>query len=152
MSNLPRFAAYAAAFERAYESDDWEPLEDFFTEDAVYEVGLPLLGAERCEGREEILSWFQRVLDGFDRRFEGRTLEGREGPREEGDAIWIRGAAIYRAPGLPDFTLELEETAHFREGRIYRLVDAYSEEMKAEARRFLGEVGPKLGLGLELGA
>ncbi len=151
MSNIPRFAAYAAAFEKAYESDDWSSLRDFFTEDAVYEVGLPLLGAERCEGRQAILEWFPKVVEGFDRRFESRTLRAIDGPREDGDAVWIHGLATYRAPGIPDFELELEETAHFREGRIHRLVDAYAPEMKAEARRFLAEVGPRLGLRLALG-
>ena len=51
MSRIPRFVAYAAEFEKAFENDDWSLLEPFFSEDAVYETGLPLLGRERCEGR-----------------------------------------------------------------------------------------------------
>jgi hypothetical protein len=35
VSSIPRFAAYAVAFEKAYASDDWSLVEDFFTEDAV---------------------------------------------------------------------------------------------------------------------
>jgi len=50
LSNIPRFAAYAAAFEKAYEDDEWSALEEFFSEDAVYEIGMPILGAERFEG------------------------------------------------------------------------------------------------------
>ena len=42
MSHIARFAAYAAAFEEAVASDDWSPLEPFFTDHVVYEVGLPI--------------------------------------------------------------------------------------------------------------
>ena len=39
------FAAYAAAFEWAYEDDDWTRLEAFFDPDATYVVsGGPPLG------------------------------------------------------------------------------------------------------------
>jgi hypothetical protein len=45
MSNIPRFAAYAAAFEKSYENRDWSLLEPFFTEDAVYDAGAaPVVG------------------------------------------------------------------------------------------------------------
>ena len=36
-ASLERFGQYAAAFEQAFESDDWSVLEPYFTEDAVYE-------------------------------------------------------------------------------------------------------------------
>ena len=39
--SIPRFGAYAAAFEKAFENDDWSVVEPFFHEDAVYEVALP---------------------------------------------------------------------------------------------------------------
>ena len=51
MSNIPRFAAYAAAFEKAYESDDWEEVGSFFSDDAVYEVGIDLSLGTRFAGR-----------------------------------------------------------------------------------------------------
>ncbi len=111
MSKIARFVSYAAAFEKAFENDDWSLLEESFSEDAVYEIGLPLLGAERSEGRAAILAWFPDVLDRFDRRFDSRTLEVLEGPTEEGDEVRIRGSAIYRTSGLPDFSLVLEAIA-----------------------------------------
>ena len=49
MSNIARFAAYAAAFEKSFESDDWTGVEPFFAEDAV-----KLDGAERIDGAEAI--------------------------------------------------------------------------------------------------
>jgi len=146
LSNIPRFAAYAAAFEKAYEDDEWSALEEFFSEDAVYEIGMPILGAERCEGREAILGWFKDVLDRFDRNFESRELEAIEGPREEGNEVWLRGAAIYRAPGVPEFRLVLKETLRFEGDRIVHLEDQYTDEMKEETDRFIREYGSKIGV------
>ncbi len=149
MSNIPRFIEYAGAFEKAVESDDWSILEPFFSEDAVYEVGLALLGKERCDGRAELLTWFKQILDGFDRRFESRTLRLIEGPRESEDGVVsIRGAAVYTAPGVPEFVLELEERARFDGDRIVHLEDRFSEEMKQESEAFLAEYGEKLGIDL----
>lgn len=148
LSNIPRFLAYAAAFENAYKDDQWSALEEFFSPDAVYEIGLPLLGSERCEGRDAILSWFPDVLDRFDRKFESRELKPLEGPREEGSEVWLRGAATYRSPGLPDFVLVLKETARFEGDRIVHLEDRYTSEMEAETRLYLKEYSEKLGLEL----
>jgi len=148
VSHMARFAAYAAAFETAFESDDWSPLAEFFSEDAVYEIGLPQLGAERCEGRAAILAWFPDVLDRLDRRFATRELTLIEGPRETGDEVWIRGTATYTADGVPDFVLELEETLRFDGDRIVLLEDRYTPEMVAASEAYLGEYGPKLGISL----
>ena len=148
MSDIPQFAAYAAAFEKAFESDDWSSLEEFFSEDAVYEIGLPILGAERCTNRDEIFAWFKDVLDRFDRRFGSRTLELLEGPKEENGTVWIRGSATYRAEGVPDFVLILEESIRFEDGRIVHLEDHYSDEMVAETERFLAEHAAGLGIDL----
>ena len=148
MSRIPRFVAYAAEFEKAFENDDWSLLAPFFSEDAVYETGLPLLGRERCEGRAAILAWFPDVLDRFDRRFDSRTLELVEGPKEQGDEVWIHGSATYRAEGIPDLVVVLEETVRFEGDRIVSLEDRYTAEMVAEIERFVAEYGPKLGLDL----
>ena len=148
MSRIARFAAYAAAFERAYESNGWTELEEFFTEDCVYEIGLPALGMERCEGRDAILAWFPVVLDGFDRRFASRQLAALEGPTEEGDEVRLRGTATYRAEGVPDFVLELEEILRFEGDRIAHLEDRYSEPMRREAEAYVHEHGAKLGFDL----
>lgn len=145
MSRIPQFAAYAAAFEKAFENDDWSVVAPFFHEEAVYEIGLPLLGKSRCEGRDEILAWFKEVLDGFDRRFETRALQPLDGPEDRGDTVWLRGSATYRSPGVPDLVLVLEETVRFDGDRIVHLEDAYTSEMKAEVEAYAREHGPKLG-------
>ena len=146
MSKLPRFAQYAAAFEKSFATDDWSLVEPFFTEDAVYEVPLdPPIGG-RFVGRPTILAYFKDVLDRFDRRFESREVALLEGPREEGDSVWLRGRAVYRAAGVPDLVLELEETAHFHGDRIRRLEDRYEPARKQEMLDYLSQHGAKLGL------
>jgi hypothetical protein len=149
MSKIGRFAAYAAAFEKSFVSDDWSLVEPFFTEQAVYEVDLdPPMGG-LFEGRSAILAYFKQVLDGFDRRFASREIALLEGPKEEGDSIWIRGSATYRAPGVPDFVLELKEVVRFEGDRIVRLEDHYEPAMKKAISEYLQQYGAKLGIHAE---
>ncbi len=149
MSMTAQFAAYAAAFEKAYVSDDWSLVEPFFTEEAIYEVALdPPMGG--CfEGRAAILAYFKAVLDQFDRRFESREIALVEGPKEDGESVWIRGNAMYRAKGVPDFVLELEETVYFEGDRIRRLEDAYEPSVREGISSYLKEHGQKLGISLD---
>jgi ketosteroid isomerase-like protein len=152
VSQLERFFAYAAAFEKAFATDDWSLVAAFFTEDAVYEVPLdPPLGG-RFEGRPAILDYFKDVTSRFDRHFESREIAVLEGPRQEGTAVWVRGRAVYRAAGVPQFVLELEETAHFEGDRIGRLEDCYQPAMQKEMRDYTEKHGAKLGLGELSGA
>jgi hypothetical protein len=148
-SSIPRFARYAEAFEKSYASDDWSHVEPFFTEDARYDALLPEPLGGRFEGRAAILAYFKRVLDGFDRRFASRKVSLVEGPREEGDTVWIRGQAAYTAPGVPDLAFELEETAWFADdGRIRRLEDRYDDATLRALEEYLRAHGPALGLGV----
>jgi len=119
MSALQRFVAYAAAFEQAYASDDWSLVEPFFTEDAVYDAGLPGLLAGRIEGRSQ-----------------------------DGDAISVKARGVYTAEGAPDLAFELEETAHFSGDRMRFLEDVYGPEAKERFAAYLREHGARLGLGL----
>lgn len=149
MSNIARFAAYAAAFEKSFQSDDWSKVEPFFAEDAIYEIDLdPPIGG-RFEGRDAILAYFQYVLDRFDRRFASREVALLEGPTERGDSVWLRGGATYRAEGVPEFVLELEETATFDGDRIRRLEDRYEPAMKEAIAAYLKEHAAKLGIALD---
>jgi SnoaL-like domain len=149
VSRIAAFAAYAAAFEKAVESDDWSLVEPFFTEDARYDARLaPPIGG--CfEGRAAILAYFKRVLDGFDRRFDSRELALLEGPREDGDSVWLRGSATYRAEGVPTFVLELEEIVRFEGDRIRHLEDRYEPTMLKAIDAYLKQYGGKLGIDLE---
>jgi len=149
MSNIPRFVAYAAAFEKSYASDDWTALEPFFAENAVYDTGIAAFFGGRCEGRAAILDYFKRILDGFDRRFESRDLSLLEGPFEEGQTVRIRGSATYRAAGVPELVLVLEERVRFEGDRIVHLEDRYDAEMERTFAAWLATHGPKLGIALE---
>jgi hypothetical protein len=148
-SSIPHFARYAAAFEKAYASDDWALVAPFFTEDAVYDAQLPPPLGGRFAGRDAILAYFRRVLDGFDRRFASREVSLVEGPRDESGAVWIRGRARYTAPGVPDLEFELEETAWFEDGRIRRLEDRYDDATLRALEAYVREHGAALGLGLD---
>ena len=146
MSKIARFGAYAAAFEKAFENDDWSVVEPFFTEDAVYDAGeLPHFGG-RIEGRDAILAHFKTVLDAFDRRFESRGIELTEGPFEEGDTVRIVGSAIYRSPGVPELVLSLEERATFEGDRIALLEDIYDRAKADEATAYIEAHREKLGI------
>ena len=143
---MQSFAEYAAAFERAVESDDWAEMSTLVADDAVYEVGLALLGETRCEGRKAVVDFFKQSLDGFDRRFDDRALALVDGPEERDGAIWLSGTATYQKPGFPTFVLRLEETLRFENGRLLRIEDVYSDEMKEEAEEYFREHGEALGL------
>lgn len=89
------------------------------------------------------------MLDRFDRRFASRSLEILEGPKEQGDEVWIRGSATYSAEGIPDLVLVLEETVRFDGDRIVHLEDRYTTEMIAEIDQFVTDYGSKVGVDLE---
>ena len=150
MSNIPRFAAYAAAFEKAYESDDWTEVESFFAPDAVYEAGGEFFLGGHFEGRKAIVDYFRAILDGLDRRFESRELELLEGPTEDGETVRIRGSAHYRAAGVPDLVLVLDEFVTFDGNQIVRLEDRYDDAMKQQMLAYLAAHGDALGF--ELGS
>jgi hypothetical protein len=63
--------------------------------------------------------------------------------------VRIRGSATYRAAGVPDLVLILEETVTFEDDRIIRLEDRYEESMQREFEAYLAEHGEKLGVSLD---
>ena len=144
--SIPRFMEYAAAFEKAFVSDDWSLVAPFFHEDAVYELGLPERFGERAEGRDAVLACFASLIAGLDRRFATRNVVLLEGPREEAGRVWLRGRADYTHPDAPDLSFELEETAHFDGDRIRRLEDRYSADTVARLLDYVAEHGEALGL------
>ncbi len=145
MSLVERFTAYAAAFEKTFESDDFSHIEPFFTEDAVYETrGGPPLDS-LSEGREAVFAYLKSSLDGLDRRFETRELELLEGPTEKDGSVWIRWAARYTKPGLPPLEIAGEETVTFRGDRICRMLDAFAPEAVKAAAAYLERHGAALG-------
>jgi SnoaL-like domain len=125
MSHLPRFMAYAAAFEQTFADDDWSRLEQFFAEDAVYMVsGLP----SPCElhGRDRILRGIKRSLDGFDRRMDHREIVPTAPPTEDGDRVTLHGLVRYRRGDAPPVELHATIVAEFDGDRICRMHDTFA--------------------------
>jgi len=151
--SIPRFVAYAAAFEKAFDSDDWSVVEPFFAADAEYEVGLgppfTLESGSCIRGRDAILAYFKKTLDAFDRRFATREIVLLDGPREDGAAVWLRGRADYTSPHAPDLSFELDEIATFDGDSIRRLEDRYDAETIASIDAYIEAHGAALGFGID---
>jgi len=140
MDPIRRFSEYAAAFEKAYANDDWSVLEPYFTEDAVYETFADPPLAGRAEGRDEVLAYFQRSVNGFDRRYSTREVEVLEGPELRDGAVWIRWRARYRLPNPEAEPLVIggEERAWLEGDRIRRLEDRFEPDTGRRAVEHMG--------------
>ena len=144
MDLVKRFGEYAAAFERAYQSDDWAQLEPFFTEDAVYEIeGGPPFGG-RAAGRSALISHLEKSVNAFDRRFPKRSLQLLEGPTLRDGRVWMRWRVTYSGPGLPELVLDGEESAAFDGDRIQRLEDRFPPEAGPIAEMWFRGFGNRL--------
>lgn len=128
---------YFEAFEVAFDSDDWEPIGWFFTEDAAYEA--PRGG--RVEGRDAILKQFKDSLDQFDRQFPiKRRIETIESDVVEEDGyLKIPGNIHYSLPGGPSLVFYMEEEAWFEGDKIKRLVDTIPPESAEKMTAFVQE-------------
>lgn len=144
MDNVERFLQYAAAFERAYATDDWSAIEPFFAEDAVYETVAQAPFGSRTEGREAIKAFFRKSCNTFDRRFDSRRVELLEGPQNRGGTVWCRWAATYSLAGAPDLRMEGEETAHMESGRIRHLQDQIGESVSADVGKHMATYATRL--------
>lgn len=121
MNALERFAHYAMAFEQAFVSDDWAPVAEHFSADAVYETfgDGPLVG--RAEGRDAVIERLKRGVDGLDRRFDERVPEILEGPSERDGGVWMRFGVTFKRAGLPDLYVSGDHTTYFHAERICRI-------------------------------
>lgn len=144
MNPLARFGEYAAAFEDFYQSDDPSILEPFFTESAVYETfgGPPFAGCHR--GRNAVFDYLKLSLDGFDRRFAVRELELLSGPELRDGKVWLRWRANYRSPGVPELSIDGEETLTFEGPQISRLQDDIGLEASALVEHWFTQFGDRL--------
>ena len=129
MSIQERFQAYADAFEESYEDDDWSRIEQYFTEDAVYE-GDP----EDACGRDAVLAKLKGGIDAFDRRLDSRTPDFHT-PTIDGNTLVMKWSVRYTKQGAPDLVITGVETAVFEGDRIARLRDDFDPD----AEKALGE-------------
>ena len=147
-SNLTRFRAFAAAFEQAKHSDDWSVLVPFLADDVRYTAEWPAPLGGSFQGRDAVLGYFKRILDGFDRRFAALEMAALAAPREEGDTLRFRGRSCFTAPGRPDLSFESAEVVRFAGGVIVEIADLFDAEARATIAAYLREHGAALGIGV----
>ena len=140
MSIAESFFAYAQAFEKTFEDDDWSRLRKFFTLDAVY---LPGDGQEIC-GRQELLDHLRTSLDTFDRLFDSRRVELISQPVVTSSQLTIQWKATYEKNGLPDLVLVGSEVATFEEHAISRLEDVISDGVADALKKWTSDHGERL--------
>lgn len=137
MSIIERYQAYADAFEESYEDDDWGRIEQYFSDDAVYE------GDPEAQGRDAVLAKLKGGIDGFDRRMDSRTPDFQT-PTVDGNTLTMRWTVTYTKAGCPDIVLTGTETAVFEGDRIARLRDNIDPAAEAAMGEWMAKHGDKL--------
>lgn len=122
MSPALAFIQYAQTFEQVLMSDQWSLLEPMFADDAVHTVAEGGPFATDDHGRDAVISGLRRTVEAIDRRFDARIPEIADGPRADGDRVWMRFRLRLRRAGLPELCVEGEHlTVHAADGRIKEL-------------------------------
>ena len=140
MDNPTCFMQYAAAFEETFKDDDWSRLRQYFTEDAVYEIRSETFPA-KLHGPDAIFKGMKKSLDGFDRKFDTRTIAIVDPPVFEGDTMRVGWEVTYGKTGTTPYVLPGRTTARFRDGKIAELVDAYDASVGPAAAKWMRESG-----------
>ncbi len=138
MGIAERYQAYADAFEESYIDDDWSRIEEFFTENAVYE------GNPDAEGRDAVLAKLKGGLDSFDRNMDSRTPDFQT-PTVKGNELTMKWAVVYTKSGAPDLMIRGSETAIFEGDRIARLRDDFDPESQKSMGEWMAKHGSLLG-------
>lgn len=138
MSILDRYQAYASAFEESYQDDDWSRIEQYFSEDAVYE------GDPDAAGRDAVLAKLKSGVDAFDRRMDSRSPDFQT-PTVVGDTLTMKWSVAYTKAELPDLVISGVETAVFDGERIKLLRD----DLDPAAQKAMGEWMAKHGAALQ---
>src|SRR5688572_19035996 len=101
-NDIEVFLRYAAAFEEAYATDQWDKVREFFAEDAVYEVEAPPPLGGKWTTRDGIVDHLIESVNTFDRTYDERVLGLTEGPEMKDGAVWVRWSGVYKKKGQPD--------------------------------------------------
>lgn len=138
MSIADRYQAYADAFEESFEDDDWSRLEQFFTEDAVYETDT------NASGRQALLERLKSGVDGFDRKMD-RRIPNFEEPSVDGNTLRMKWTVTYEKAGAPDLVISGVEVAVFKGDRISLLRDDFDPEAQKNMGEWMAKHGASLG-------
>ena len=137
MSIRDRYQAYADAFEESFADDDWSRIEQYFTEDAVYE------GDPDARGREAVLAKLKGGIDAFDRKMDKRTPDFQT-PTVDGNTLKMTWIVTYQKAGVPDLVISGVETAVFEGDRIALLRDTFDPEAQKAMGEWMAKHGAKL--------
>jgi hypothetical protein len=119
---VARFVRYALRFERAFKTDEWQPVAACFDDDAVYRmIGAPPFESE-IRGANAIVKHFQENLDDFDRRFDRRSPKITSLPRITRNTLDFDWRARY-VLGADSFVLIGRTHCVFRGKCIHALTD-----------------------------
>jgi ketosteroid isomerase-like protein len=140
MDNLTHFMQYAAAFELSYADDDWSRLHQYFAPDAVYEIKSDAFPAT-LRGPDAIFKGMKKSLDGFDRKFDTRTIAVVDGPTIDGDLLTAGWTVTYGKAGKTPYVLPGKTTVRYRDGKITELVDSYDASVGPAAAKWMRENG-----------
>jgi hypothetical protein len=137
MSIENRYQAYADAFEESYVDDDWSRIEQYFTEDAVYE------GDPDASGRDAVIAKLNGGVDAFDRKMDKRIPDFQP-PTVNGDTLVANWTVTYEKAGAPDLVISGVETAVFEGDRIARLRDDFDPAAQKAMGEWMAEHAAKL--------
>jgi hypothetical protein len=118
-NHMKSFLTYAAAFEVAYESDDWKVIDDLLTDNiswVVEGVDEPIGGV--FFRRESVISAMRSSCNAFDRRFDVRVPAATETPVVIPGGVYFPFTVTYQHPGLPDTSLRGLEWDFFVDGKL----------------------------------
>ncbi|MEM7436454.1 MAG: nuclear transport factor 2 family protein [Myxococcota bacterium] len=128
MDLAARYLTYAFDFERVLHDGDWSQLEQYFTDDAVFEVRNAWFAC-RLEGKDAVLRGIRKSVEGFDLQCADRRAAARRGPVLVGDQVEFDWTVTYSVDGAPDFILVGGSVATFAGDKIVHLYDWYPDGM-----------------------
>ena len=137
MSIEDRYQAYAEAFEESYVDNDWSRIEQYFTEDAVYE------GEPDARGRDAVIAKLNGGVDAFDRKMDKRTPDFQT-PTVDGNTLVMKWTVSYQKASAPDIAISGVETAVFEGDRIARLRDEFDPAAQKAMGEWMAEHAAKL--------
>ena len=149
MSDIERdlskaFVEYADDFELTIEDDNWDRLRRHFHEDAVREEHAPPLVSFRHEGIDEIIAQWQRIVEGFDRRFERRILVRTGRAEQLGTVVTMPWVGIYRVRDVPSLIGEGKEIARYEGDLISHLETTWSDDTIARMLDWMTKYGARV--------
>lgn len=120
--------AWIKAFDNAVDTDDWQSLERWVTDDVRYVVsGTPF--ATSLTGREAVLNGLRRSINNFDNRFDRRIWLPVGTRLRETNTVEVRVWSRYEKAGLPPLTFPALSRFTFRGELIELMTDTYEGDL-----------------------